>query len=1043
MNDELRVLSYELRVVPIPVRNLHINAIESGNENDLTMDLISKNSSALNLFTHHSPLITHDPTHKIRNFFLFLNKFFLVRKTFLILFIYCLLPIVNCLFPIANCLLPIAYCQTYWQQQVNYTIDVTLNDKEHTLDAFTKIEYINNSTDTLKFIWFHLWPNAYKNDKTAFSDQQLENGATKFYFSDKEARGYINRLDFKINNITAITEDHPEHIDIVKLVLPNPLPPGEKITISTPFHVKLANNFSRGGHVGQSYQVTQWYPKPAVYDKYGWHPIPYLDQGEFYSDFGNFDVRITLPKNYVVAATGELTDEKEKEWMRSRDSSVVTHELKNQSTLNKDKNFPSALETKTVQYIQNNVHDFAWFADKRFIVDHDTLRLVSGRIIDAYSFYNPDEKQIWQNSISFIKDAIRTRSEWIGEYPYNVVSAVGGPQGFAGGMEYPTITIITSTESALLLDEIMAHEIGHNWFYGVLASNERKHPWMDEGMNTYYDNRYHNWKYENKSSVQLGPLGGTTLQKAEKLLFDATAAVKKDQPIATPGEKFTIINYNLVAYYKTGAWLEVLERSIGKSIFDKGMQEYYRQWQFRHPYPEDFKKVMEETSGKNLDSIFRLLSQKGNLPGEARVNSSLVFFPGKKYISTLMNGTTRNLFTISLVPGFNSYDRFMAGLVLTNMKLPASNFQFLVIPMYATGSKRFVGLGKLIYSIYPDHNIRKVDLFMNGSTFTQDMFTDSSGNKLFFSFSKIVPGIRLTMKNRDQRSTVNKYIQWKSFFISEDGLRFSRDSIFNGVDTVIIDKFSKVSENRTLHQLKLVVENFRALYPFSAEIKIEEARDFVRAAFTGNYFFNYPGSGGLQTRLFGGKFFYKGSKTTTKQFTTDRYHLNMTGPNGAEDYTYSDYFLGRNKFEGFASQQIMVRDGGFKIRTDLLAAKVGKTDNWLAAANFSTTIPSRINPLSVLPVKIPLKIFLDIGTYATAWEPDSELDRFLFDAGLQIPLLKETFNIYIPIIYSRVFKDYIQSTISKKNRLFKTISFTIDLSGFELKRSIQKVSFLW
>src|SRR4051812_24218062 len=174
----------------------------------------------------------------------------------------------------------------YFQQKVNYIIDVTLNDKEKTLDAFEKLTYYNNSPDTLHFLWFHLWPNAYKNDRTAFSDQLLANGNTKFYFSQKDDRGYINRLDFKVNGLTAQTEDHPEHIDIVKIQLPSPLLPGDSVKITTPFHVKLPFNFSRGGHDGDSYQLTQWYPKPAVFDASGWHPMPYLDQGEFYSDFG-------------------------------------------------------------------------------------------------------------------------------------------------------------------------------------------------------------------------------------------------------------------------------------------------------------------------------------------------------------------------------------------------------------------------------------------------------------------------------------------------------------------------------------------------------------------------------------------------------------------------------------------------------------------------------------------------------------------------------------------------------------------------------------
>jgi len=127
----------------------------------------------------------------------------------------------------------------YWQQQTDYIIEVSLNDKLHTLDGFEKIIYTNNSPDTLKYIWFHLWPNAYKNDKTAYTDQALENGSTDFYFSTKEQKGYINRLDFKVNGAAAKTEDHPNYIDIIRVVLPKPLPPLQQITVTTPFHVKL------------------------------------------------------------------------------------------------------------------------------------------------------------------------------------------------------------------------------------------------------------------------------------------------------------------------------------------------------------------------------------------------------------------------------------------------------------------------------------------------------------------------------------------------------------------------------------------------------------------------------------------------------------------------------------------------------------------------------------------------------------------------------------------------------------------------------------
>ncbi len=920
----------------------------------------------------------------------------------------------------------------YWQQQTNYTIDVSLNDKEHTLTGFEKIEYINNSPDTLKFIWFHLWPNAYKNDKTAFSDQLLENGSTKFYFSGKEDKGYINRLDFKVNNITAATEDHPQHIDIVKIILPAPLPPGQKINITTPFHVKLPYNFSRGGHDGQSYQITQWYPKPAVYDATGWHPMPYLDQGEFYSEFGSFDVSITLPKNYVVAATGDLQNAPEKQWLASRANynwEPIKQPVKNVSGQLKTSYqlFPeSEAISKTLQYKQNNIHDFAWFADKRFIVNSDTCKLSSGKVIDVYTFYTPQEKNTWAQSVSYGKDAVRHYSDMIGEYPYSIVQAVQGPKSFGGGMEYPTITVISPTNSTIALDNVIAHEIGHNWFYGILGSNERKYPWMDEGLNSYYENKYQLKKNKKYST------------RTQQNILETFVAEKKDQPIATTSEQFTTANYGLVAYYKTSQWMQWMEEYLGTATFNKAMQEYYRQWQFKHPQPDDLKKVMESVSGKNLDSAFALLTQKGNLPNIKKkgigIQSPMGLVIGKL-------DSKKTAITISPVIGANSYDKIMLGAAITNLRMPPNKFQFLAIPMYATGSNKLNGIGFVNLNLFPRNVFQKIDIGVSGSFFTADQFTDEEGNKNFLGFGKIVPGLRFTMKQNSERSSIYRYIQFKSFLINEDGLRFFRDTSIIGMDTVITNKYRTVSTNRTLTQLQFVLENNRVLYPYRGEIKIEQGKDFVRTAFTGKYFFNYPKEGGLNVRFFAGKFFYTGGKTITKQFATDRYHLNLTGANGYEDYTYSDYFIGRNRFEGVASQQIMERDGGFKVRTDLLADKIGKTDDWLVATNFSTTIPSSINPLSLLPVKIPLKVFFDIGTYAEAWKTDSGLDHFIFDMGLHIPLLKETVNIYIPLVYSKVYKDYIQSTIEKKGRIWKTVSFSIDISNFSFRKIDRKLNF--
>ena len=918
--------------------------------------------------------------------------------------------------------------QTYWQQQLHYTIEVSLNDTAHSLNGFLKLRYDNHSPDSLSFIWFHLWPNAYKNDRTAFSEQLLENGRTDFYFSNKEKRGYINRLDFRVNNITLRTEDHPLYIDVIKVILQKPLAPGEEIEITTPFHVKLPYNFSRGGHVDQSYQATQWYPKPAVYDQKGWHPMPYLDQGEFYSEFGSYDVRISLPENYVVAATGDLQNEEEKKWLKERgDPPPAWQKPVKKFVAPKPKKPGESTSTeikssdkyKTLRYLQDNVHDFAWFADKYFGVNYDTIQLSSGRIIDAYSFYSHSGAATWKNSIAMIKDAVRFRSQLIGEYPFNVVSAVEAKMGFTGGMEYPTITSISPTKDEKNLDITIEHEVGHNWFYGILASNEREHPWLDEGLNSYYDNRYKEWKYPEKENDETKFPENRMPENEGLFLNNALAKEKKDQPIETPSADFTSLNYGLVAYSKTAWWLEQMEKSIGRDRFDSCMKKYYEQWKFKHPQPEDFLAVMQNNSGKDLSEFRHALTESGRiLPSE----------PGPKKIKPTFLFNYRNTHKISYLNflpaiGGNKYDGFMLGAAIHNFKWPAENFQFVVIPLYATASKQLNGTGGASYSWRPDGKIQKIQAGIGFSRFSSLKGIDSNGIKITGGFSKLTPSLRLIFKNKSARSSIEKWIEWKTFLIGETAFDYELKSTDSSYYPT-----KGITQNRYVNQLMFSVTDYRALYPYDIQVQLQQGEGFYRASVNGNYFLNYAKGGGASARFFGAKFGYLGEQTTEKEFETINYQPKLTAVRGSEDYTYSNYFIGRNESEGIASQQIMMRDGGLKLRTDLFQGLQGRSDNWIAAINLSTTIPPNI-----LPKFIPLRIFLDVGTYAEAWEKESTTSRFLFVGGLQLSFIKGLVNVYAPLFYSSEFSDNLK-TVPEENKFLRKISFSIDIQRFSLRK---------
>lgn len=507
--------------------------------------------------------------------------------------------------------------QDYWQQEVNYEIHVSLNDSSNQLHATETIEYVNNSPSELNYIWFHLWPNAYKHGKTALSKQMRQDGNLTLYYARPSYRGWIDSLDFHVNGQKARFAVDQENEDMGRLFLDEPLQPGERITITTPFLVQIPRGiFSRLGYLGQAYQITQWYPKPAVYDKDGWHQMPYLGQGEFYSEYGTFDVHITLPENYVVGATGDLVNgEKEIAWLNQKVKE--TEAIKEFNLL--DLSFPpSSKNTKTLHYHQEKVHDFAWFADKRYHVLKGEVALpVSGRKVTTWAMFTNNEANLWKNSIEYLNDATFYYSLWVGEYAYNHVTAVDGVLSEGGGMEYPNVTIIGKSGNAVSLEEVIMHEVGHNWFYGMLGSNERDHPWMDEGLNSFIESRYMKRKfpdlelhdrYGGRKLIDFGMkwLGVYDL-KADKIgqhAYRAQARANKDQPIELHSNEYTSINYGIIAYMKTAEAFNYLMQYLGEDKMDELMLAYFNKWKFKHPQPEDFEVIAQQVTGDSLKWFF-------------------------------------------------------------------------------------------------------------------------------------------------------------------------------------------------------------------------------------------------------------------------------------------------------------------------------------------------------------------------------------------------------------------------------------------------------
>jgi aminopeptidase N len=338
--------------------------------------------------------------------------------------------------------------------------------------------------------------------------------------------------------------------------------------------------------------------------------------GEFYSEYATYNVSITVPSDYIVGATGVLQTKTEIDTYK-KIGAENAKDRRGKPVLYKP---TSTGATKTLQYYAEQVPDFAWFTDRDFVIQYDTVQLPGGKVVDAFSYYHNKKNTVWENSIDYVKDGVRKYSEWIGEYGYPVAQAVEGPaNNSSGGMEYPMVTLITSPSAKKeALDGVIVHEVGHNWFMSMLGSNERLHTWMDEGLNTYYQFRYEAEKYKYNSIFGDDIPADLKKLPPNDFLSVVYDAIDKSLPMQsamdTPADKFPNSDeYGLVSYIKTALWLYMLEGAVGRDKVDAALKNYFNKWKFKHPEPEDMQAAFEEVVGGSLAKFFQLTKKEGKL----------------------------------------------------------------------------------------------------------------------------------------------------------------------------------------------------------------------------------------------------------------------------------------------------------------------------------------------------------------------------------------------------------------------------------------------
>ena len=476
----------------------------------------------------------------------------------------------------------------YWQQQADHDIQATLDTETNTIIGSETITYYNNSPDTLDYIWLQLEQNTNRADSIRSREGR----------SDRD-EGYtgitITKLEVDGNEST-----WHDYATVGKVLLSEPLRPNRKVTIaidwsfSISLKASLRMGYDDAYEAGPVWELAQWFPTPCVYDDvYGWNTLPYIGRGEFYTNFGDYDVELTVPDNHVVLASGELLNPIEvlsniqQKRLHEAMESDATIQIRSEDELVNESN-----DVKTWKFEAEQIRTFAWATSASFIwdaasVEIDTLEGSTKRVLCQVG-YPVEEADVWDEGVEYLQHSIRYYSKTLYPYPWPQMSMA---RGKAGGMEYPMIVFCRGSSHESLFN-VTDHEVAHNWFPMIINTDERRHAWMDEGFNTFV-NHY-----------SLESFYGEREHKPDVSKYIASKYMNDLKAMNTPPDLLKSRRH--LSYRKPGYGMRFLrEEILGEERFDEAWSDYIHRWAFKSPRPADFYRTMEDSGGMDLQWFFR------------------------------------------------------------------------------------------------------------------------------------------------------------------------------------------------------------------------------------------------------------------------------------------------------------------------------------------------------------------------------------------------------------------------------------------------------
>lgn len=973
-----------------------------------------------------------------------------------------------------------SYSDDYFQQKVDHRIYVKLDTISELLELKSVVSYTNNSPNDLSSIYFHLWWNAFSDKTSAFSEQRLTMGIRDFYFAPKEDLGGYKNISFtQDDSLLVLTPYHHEgklHKDIVEVKLVQPLRSGEKINLEINARIQIPALFSRPGRQNGLYRMTQWYPKPAVYDRDGWHQMPYLDIGEYYAEYGDYEVTMDVPESFEIVYTGLADADNSKDGRR-----VVTS-------------------------IAKSVPDFAWFTTNRMQHMSDKVS-VGDKSIPIYLLTNDSENS--HKVIEHIKTAIAFYSSEVGPYPYPQYSMLHWANGSGSGMEYPMLSTVDVPYEQQRIDNLIAHEIGHNWFQSAIGSNERAYPWMDEGLNSYIERKYNDAYYARPNFDAniipwfRNPDDRYTVLQTGVCHLHCGAKLPSINSVGDTYGKVDVLSYGSNSYERMAMSLQYLENYLGESEMRTGLQAFYKKWTNKHPGPKDLQASLEEVTGKELGWFFQGIIEEnflhdfkiGSIEGEDHSlyvtvenkydtsipfqisgyndNGELIFsqwvepqsdnhrisIPDLDYASLLINGETplldvrrqNNIKQIGKLVkkgpikvrglgifsdlisrpinwhpavSYNVNDGLMLGLGLYNALVPTRDIRWYLQPNYGLRSGNLTGVfgvEKDIYT-YQHKTFEKITLGLSGRRYSYNELNLIDREEEFLAYNKLQPSLTLHLRRGITSPAVLSY---KLHYISADLAQFDLENIQDPEVTLVHQlNFSNSKLNRLSQVNNLIQLEFE-----SYENSFAESHSYLKLSLSHERKMYYKEHSKIDWRIFGGYFLINSQRNSANfsdGITRGSFALTQEGHT---DHTFEGFFINRSSLGVDEFNDIKIEEGGFKMPVGSAFRFTGSND-FMLASNIKIDFPSELKTIEP-------KVFADLAYFSNKTLLNNPLEgQFLYSIGLGVEL-GDYLGIYYPLFFSNEFDIPYANT-----RFFERLSIRLNLRKLNVWRIAEDPYFL-